>query len=250
MLLFLFFSQERAVFLNYEMLMFLFPDLSPGGLRSLISLLKKKHLLIGGTAGGSVGFRLSPYGEIMIQKKFPFLNKFKLAQVTSDISFSPELSEGEDHCLILGKPRSGDPHFRLLKKVLTKYRFQNIQRGIYFLRGHLPEELVELCREKYFSAVLFFSVGSWHLPNSYLYFNDFRSYSDVSIALSGISKRLSILTEKKEVNSERNHQQKSLLISVFDQIFLLLVDNILLFSITPELQTQLFSLVKQLYDCI
>ena len=244
MLLFLYFSQEKSLSVDYSMLAQLFPDLTAGGLRSLVHLLKQKDLLMVIRKEGRTVVSISPYGRILLEKRLPFL---ALAVVQADDPISLAASTLPYHCLILRDSVPSDPQFRQLKKVLALYHFLKVQPRVYFLQGELPQELLRLCEEKYFAAVWLFAITDWHLPNNYLFFSKENSYSDVTAILSGISSNVVKLIEKKDGHSDLKHQQKKALFSVFDQIFWLVTDQPLLFSRFSELRLQIFHLLEMLF---
>lgn len=241
LLLFLYFSRDRKILVNNELVADLFPHLSGGGARSLLHVLKKKQVIASAMQEGKPGIVLTTYGQAMLQKKFPFLVAQEVHQEPLTRSY---------HGIIMIRPSEADPHFRQLKKVMARYRVMNLQRGVYILQGEVPQELVTLCQEKYFLSILFFELGKWHIPNAELYFSTLYNYSDVDKALSGIGKELDTLIVKKNQISALNHQQKLLLFSVFDQIFLQLWENAGLFFTQPALFAQVVKLLHQLFSCI
>jgi len=145
--------------------------------------------------------------------------------------------------LIFLKSPSSDPHFRQLKQIMTKYPFAQAQRGVYLIQGEAPAEILLLCQEKYFPHVLFASLEKWHLDNRDIISAAPKSYSDISSSLSGVSKLLSSLTKKIKRKTAANHQDKSEIFSVFNQLFLLMIENREAFLQQQTLQTNLFVLI-------
>ncbi len=240
LLLFLYFSQVKNRKTVYEDIFLLFPDLSAGGVRSFIHLLKAKQLLQSVIINQQTTFQITPYGELMIKKKFPFLEQ-------SLESRDQDVTSEKYHCLILGKPHPQDLHFRQLKKYLTQYHFSNVQRGVYLLKGEISSEFISLCQEKYFSSVLLFAVQEWHIPNIYLFMGNAKNYSDVLSLLSGISREVGDVIRKKDSTSLRKHQSKIDLHSVFTQVFHLLKENLTFFYTHQQLRKEFFSLVDELF---
>src|SRR5258708_31453692 len=98
LLLFTHFSQENGRAVSYDTLSALFPDLTSGGLRSFVHLLKKNNYVSAFMKDTKVNLRLTPYGEIMVKKNFPL--------------FFPDEKHPsvQYHFLILRQAPQTDPH--------------------------------------------------------------------------------------------------------------------------------------------
>jgi len=271
LLLFLYLSLVHSYQATYHTLFLLFPDLSASGVRSLLHLLKQKNLIASHAADHKTIFTLTSYGELVINRRWPFLaNLSSLHQLSSSGALSSpangggsralsssgltrgssELSSTKEESsptptqiLVFLKSPSSDPHFRQLKQIMTKYPFTQAQRGVYLIQGDVPAEILLLCQEKYFPHVIFASIEKWHLDNRDIISTAPKSYSDISSSLSGISKLLTSLTKEIKRKTAANHQDKSEIFSVFQQLFLLMIENREAFLQQQTLQTNLFVLI-------
>jgi hypothetical protein len=192
--------------INYKHLEFLWPDLSPSGKRSLIAYLIKKKYLYASSDKTNVSFQITEYGKQVIAHYY---------QPIFSTSTSQQLGES---CLILRSAPSFDQQFLRLKRQLLSNGAVQLSKTAFLLLQQ-SEKITTLCRERYFSSVIIFSIGKWFVGDHDQLLRESFSFPDLFQSLSGISREINGLTQKETSFSLSNHQSKLNIFSVFDRLF-------------------------------
>jgi hypothetical protein len=234
LLLFLYLSKKaQELKIGYTELTLLFPEISSGGVRSLIHYLKKNNLLFVRKEGKEAFFSLSPLGDLKVQKLFPFV-----------IPRSNKENSRTTVLLFFHTPPSHDPSFMTLRKEIKKSGFIPLQRSLYFYQGALPEKILSLCQEKYFSSVLLLQNPTWVIENAFVFLKDKTDKESFENILSGISKEIDGLILKKHEDSLSTYQAKLSMFSVFERIFFVIKNFTMLLSQEAELADELRQTVE------
>ncbi len=205
LLLALYPTDTKAVWLDYDVLSFLTPEITAAGRRSLVAQVQKKSL-VHVEHLQRTKFRITQQGQHEIQAYFPAL-------------LGKEGWQGEwTFILFLSAPQQ-DPSFRYLRTLLLQRGAVIITRGGYVYPGLLPQEVLSLCQELYRDEVVITLLGKMIQGDIMALISHTYSLSDMFQTYSGISRETSSLIRRKQPLSELNNQQKDLIYTAFDRFF-------------------------------
>lgn len=196
--------------IEYRHLEYLWPDLSPGGRRSLIALLQQQRLISVRYEGKKALFFLSSIGISLVDEMY----------------FTESLQESSQGFIVMIYPDMSLSDPKLVKlRALLKAQLSEVSPKVYFSRLPLTEELLSQMRRHYFSCGVVVSLREWLLgePISFENYYLHRKISDDS--LSGVSREVEQLIDEKILFSDANHQSNMRIFSLFDRIMTIFDSN-------------------------
>lgn len=211
-------SSQRTI--EYDQLRLLLLDLTPGGRRSLIHHLSRKHLIRSERLPRATGryphtqLSLTPHGATALATQFPVF------------ATDRENWAGEWSALIFLQAPSSDPHFRYLRALLLDHRAFQLRRGVYLHPGQFPAKIIDTCRDLYVGQVVITELAEWLFGDERSTINDHFMLSDLMSIYSGISSEINqLLTDKNQQKGLTDKFQRRIF-SVFDRLFTALSQDV------------------------
>lgn len=211
LLLSLYTPTAEPLWIGYDVVQFLLPEISSAGQRSLIAQLKQKSL-ISVERWERTQLRATQQGYQAITVQFPALSRFQDWQ-------------GEWTAVMFLSAPSQDPNFRYLRSMLLQNQAVPITRGMYLYPGPLPAALLELCQDLYREQVAIVQWGKVIQGDLLSLIAPTYALSDIFQTYSGISTELNSLLRRKLPFLELNHSQKEAIYLVFDRFFTALLQD-------------------------
>ena len=192
---------------NYKQLKLILSDLTPGGRRSLVHYLVKKHLLNIERVGKSVAISMTTHGQNALKVQFPV--------------FSPAMQEwqGQWSALIFLDGPKGDPHFRYLRRLLLDNHAFAFSRGVYFYPGEFSSQVINICKEMYVGAVNIVKINGWEFGDERSLVSKNYMLLDLIEVYSGISSEIKVLLKQKDEQKRLTNKFRVQIFSVFDRLF-------------------------------
>lgn len=218
LLLALYTTTVQPLWLGYEVIEFLLPEITPAGQRSLIAQLKQKSLLSverqehAPTGRDKTMVRATQQGQQAVKAQFPAFSELRGW-------------EGDWTAIHFLSAPSQDPNFRYLRGLLLQRKAIPLNRGHYLYPGTLPEDILRTCQNLYTKEVFIVKLGENILGDLQTLFYPTYALSDISQNYSGISKEIIGLLRKKQPFIDLNDQQKKSIYLVFDRFFTALVQD-------------------------
>lgn len=197
---------RQPFFADYVQLTGVVPELSAGGLRSVVKWLSDQQLIAAERVGRQTRFRITQQGLAAVKQAFP---------VFSD---QRQHWHGEWSCLIFLQAPAGDKSFRYLRQKLVEYQALPLSRGVYLYPGIFPPELQHLFHQLYLKSLAVYRVGEWTFGDERSVIMKGYMLSDVAETYSGISKEIDQLLEVKKRQKGLNSANRTELFSVFARL--------------------------------
>jgi len=190
--------------IQYDHLNYLWPDLSPGGRRSLIALLLKQRLISVQYEGKKASFYISSIGRSLIE----------------DLYFTNTLHEAAPGFLVMLYPDVvlSEPKIAKLRALL-KTQLSEVTPKLFFTSNALSDELLSVLKRSYFSCAAVLSVREWLLGEPKLFENYYLYEKNDENFLSGVSSEIEKLIEEKKSYSHADHQSNLRIFSLYDRVF-------------------------------
>lgn len=201
------------VFTNYEQLSLLLPELTRSGVRSLVSLLKKRGLITTERLDNQTMVFITNAGTKTVEDQIPAFF-FTDGQVVSEWS-----------CLVFLKAPKRDPEFRYLRSLLLDHHAVGLTRGVYLYPGSFPAKIKEECHELYTLSVIIMQAKTLVQGDLRTIFSQHQPLADIAQSYSGISSEINSLLKPKKDYSDLNDQQKKHIFSVFNRFFKIVSDD-------------------------
>lgn len=199
-------EKKTTFFKSYEYLASLFPELSPGGLRSTMKKLCDDGWVQKTMTGNRTFFQLTQAGKYQVLDLYPFLRLSKRRSVQSL------------HLVIATKPPSHDPQFLHLRTLLAKQHALKVTRGVYVLLQSPEENLLNTLIQRYTTSVFIVEIKDIVLGE--LQYMDASISSKIALksALSGASREIHKLLNLYSSEKGLNSKVKDIFCSCFCQI--------------------------------
>lgn len=199
-------EKKTTFFKSYEYLASLFPELSPGGLRSTMKKLCDDGWVQKTMTANRTFFQLTQAGKYQVLDLYPFLK------------LSKRKSGQPLHLIIATKPPSHDPQFLHLRTLLAKQHALKVTRGVYILLQSPEENLLNTLIKRYTTSVLMVEIKDIVLGE--LQYMDASIYSKIALksALSGAGKEVNKLLDLYSPEKGLNNKVKEAFCSCFCQI--------------------------------
>ncbi len=199
-------EKKTTFFKSYEYLASLFPELSPGGLRSTMKKLCDDGWVQKTMTANRTFFQLTQAGKYQVLDLYPFLK------------LSKRKSGQPLHLIIATKPPSHDPQFLHLRTLLAKQHALKVTRGVYILLQSPEENLLNTLIKRYTTSVLMVAIKDIVLGE--LQYMDASIYSKIALksALSGAGKEVNKLLDLYSPEKGLNNKVKEAFCSCFCQI--------------------------------
>lgn len=188
-------------------------DLTEGGKRSLLHLLKKSGLINSERVLGSTSVGITQHGIKALEDQFPAL--------------SPkwDMWQGSWDCLVFVKAPKSDSQFRYLRSLLVAEGAISISRGVYASPISFSEKVTRECEQMYRESILMFSVGSWKIASlrsliidKYGLLDTVESYSGI---INDVTRLLTVVDAKKRLTD----RYKTELNLVYDRLTDILTED-------------------------
>lgn len=217
-----------------ERLQWLTPELTDGGFRSLLHVLRKQKLITVQKALGVSRASITHYGAKQLEAEFPALNS------------RWDSWDGSWDCMVFLSAPSFDKQFRYLRNLVVSEKAFPLSRGVYLAAHSFSQRVVSECVESYFGNVTIFSVGSWKVATEAEIIISHYGLQDVAEASSGISKEVSSLIEAVDTKKRLLEKQKESIYLVYDRVNEILLEDpgfcTFYFSDAPSLKNTLYTL--------
>ncbi len=191
----------------------LIPNLTDGGKRSLLHVMKKSDLINSERVLGVTTIGITQHGIKALEKQFPVLSN-KWSSWT-----------GNWDCLVFVKPPSSDHNFRFLRNLLVEEGAISISRGVYISPGSFSDRVVADCSDIYRNSVLMFSVGEWKIASFRNLIVAKYNLIDLVESYSGISNDVSRLLTYIDTNKRLTNSSKIDINLVYDRLIDVLGDD-------------------------
>lgn len=192
--------------LKVETLNLVTPDLTDGGRRSLLHVLKKNGLIHSERVLGSTSISISEYGANQLEAQFPAL------------SSKWDQWQGNWDCLVFTQAPKGDKQFRYLRSLLVEEGSVAVSRGVYIAPFAFSQRVLNECKEMYRNSVLIFSVGEWKLAPIRTLIVEKYGLLDLVETYSGISKEVTRLLISIDTNNRLTDKDKTDINLVYDRL--------------------------------
>ncbi len=203
-------ATSRVKLANLKMLV---PELTDGGMRSLLHFLKANGLIVSERVLGVVFVSITQHGSMSIEAKFPAL------------SSKWDNWQGSWDCLVFVKALESDKQFRYLRTLLMTEGAVAISRGVYISPFSFSDKVVRECKQTYHDAVLMFSVGDWKIASLRNLIVEKYGLLDVIESYSGVSKEISRLLELANADNKFVHRHKMDINLVYDRLIEILRED-------------------------
>lgn len=191
----------------------LVPDLSDGGFRSLLHVLKNKGLVSTHRALGKTTVSITQQATLLIEAEFPAL------------SSKWDTWNGEWDCMVFRESPKLDKQFRYLRKVLISQGALPVNRGVYLAPGGFSDAAITECQNSYQSNVLIFSVGAWKMAAESAFVIEKYGLLDLAEAYSGISNDVSRLIKMTAGRKRLTSSDKKQISLVYDRVIAVLIED-------------------------
>lgn len=179
------------------------PQLTRGGVRSMLHLLVKNGVLAGESVNGESRYYLTSTGKNELVAQFPALDA------------SWDTYQGEWQCIVFQNAPKSDLQFRYLRTQVVKENALQLSRGVYCIPGCFSLELLSICRRLYAQSVTIFSAASWDLGFERSTVTQNYALADIATAYSGIGREIGSLLNKKHQEDNTTDQLKTAFSSVY-----------------------------------
>ncbi len=225
-LLFLYPSNDKPIWLDLARLQELLPHLSPAGLQSSLFLLDKKDLLRIDKTQSQWKYSLSSYGQSQLEELFPAL------------SANHEQWRGDWSILVFLQAPKTDANFRYLRSYLTQNKAVALTRAVYLYPGEISLRIKEELQKSYKNAVLVLKATDWLFGDDFKVIGQKAGLHDLFELYSSISKELDRLISIKENEKSFMKQEKSSFFSALNRFLgVLEIDTSLLTYYFPEVES-------------
>lgn len=204
-------TQKRRV--SYESLQLVVPELTSGGFRSLLFVLKKQGIITTQKVLGVSSVSITQHGVVLLEQEFPAL------------SSKWEHWDGKWECMVFLEAPSFDKQFRYLRTLLIAEGALAISRGVYMAPGGFSDKVVKECQLSYFRGVLLFSVGTWKIATESTFVIEKYGLLDIAELYSGISKDVSRMLKTVIYKKELIYQSKNYINLVYDRVASILAED-------------------------
>ncbi|HEX9817379.1 MAG TPA: hypothetical protein VGA89_00565 [Patescibacteria group bacterium] len=183
------------------------PDLTDGGLQSVLLFLQKRKRVVIERLEGQQLVSITTHGMRALEEQIP--------------AFVPQRRTWQGDwqgIFFLRSPRS-DQHFRFLRRLLTNGFALPVSRGVFLYPGKLPEKIIFELNSGYEGAVLVAEFKNWSFGDEKELISEILALSDMINTYSGISKEIDKLLTLDQSLIEFTDQAKLRFSSVFDRLF-------------------------------
>ncbi|MBP9819914.1 hypothetical protein KBC79_04195 [Candidatus Woesebacteria bacterium] len=192
-------------FLPLHAIYALVPQLSGGGKRSLLHLLKKEEYISTVQVGTQTRVYLDSRGRELLISRFPALSE-RWGQWNG----------GWACCVFVEAPRF-DRQFRYLRQLLLKEGCFALSRGVYIAPFPFSSILMGELSDRYSAATAVFTVEQWQFQREQSFVLAHLGIADVLTAYSGVSSEITDLLGVIGNSTTASDQQKKLIRTVFDR---------------------------------
>ncbi len=189
------------------------PELSAGGFRSLLHVLKKQGVITSQRVLGVTTVSITQYGMTLLESEFPALSS-KWDEWT-----------GQWSCLVFMESPFFDKQFRYLRKLLLSEGALAISRGVYISPGGFSDVVIKECKASYFSSVLIFSVADWKIAADSSFIIEKYGLLDIAENYSGISSDVTRLLKNTLDKKGLTDRQKENIHLVYDRLIDILLED-------------------------
>ncbi len=188
-------------------------DLTEGGKRSLLHVLKRSGLINSERVLGTTSIGITQHGIKALEDQFPAL------------SSKWDEWQGSWDCLVFVKAPKSDKQFRYLRALLVAEGAVSISRGVYASPFSFSEKVTQECEQMYRDSILMFSVGKWKIASLRSLIIDKYGLLDAVESYSGISDDVSRLLTTLHTDKRFTDRHKIDLNLVYDRLIDILMED-------------------------
>jgi|GEM_PF-2557082 len=187
----------------YAHLRYLWPEMTPGGMRGLVAHLVKQRLIFVRYAGKQAQLILSPIGKTWVEEEY--------------FSTQAVASQG---CIVLIYPhvKLEEARFKSLRKELS-VEMTEISVRVYYAQLPLSDGLLSSLKRRYFSYAAVIALKEWLLGDQNILLNYYLQKNNHYDISSSISTQLKELTDKNTSFLPSKHQSNLIIFSLLDRLF-------------------------------
>ena len=188
-------------------------DLTDGGYRSLIHVLKKQGLITTQRFLGNTTVSITHHGSVLLESEFPAL------------SSKWDEWDGKWDCLVFIDSPSFDKQFRYLRKILLSEGALAVSRGVYISPGGFSEVVLQECHQSYNQHLIIFSVGEWKVAAEASFIIEKYGLLDLAETYSGISRDVDRLLKSTYNKKRLIDKDKKDIYLVYDRMVSILLED-------------------------
>lgn len=188
-------------------LLFIAPELTPGGLQSTLAFLQQKKRLLLEKVEGEQLASVTTHGMRALEDQIPV--------------FSPARREWQGEwrgIFFLAAPKQ-DKNFRFLRRILLSNHALPMSRGMFLYPGELPDRVSFELRHSYEGSVLVTKLRDWSFGDEQQIIGSKFGLTDLAETYSSISKEIDGLLALDLPLNELTDQAKLRFFSVFSRLF-------------------------------
>jgi DNA-binding transcriptional regulator PaaX len=200
-------KNDLPFFADYHDFRLILPNLTPGGLRSVIHYLVSQDYIATQKLGLTTQLSLTSHGREALSRELRV--------------FSSQLDNwnGNWCALVFLQAPKADPQFRYLRALLLEHHALGLRRGVYLFPGSFPSKITNVCQELYVGKIAIFQLSSWIFGDERSMVNQHLQLSDVANLYSGISKEIDGLLSKFDPQKGLTSALQRQIFSVFSRLF-------------------------------
>jgi DNA-binding transcriptional regulator PaaX len=198
---------------SLENIQSLVPELSGGGFRSLLYILKQQGMIQTDRVLGVTSISMTQYGSKLLIKQFPALSSHW------------DTWQGNWECMIFLDSPAFDKQFRYLRKLLISEGAMVINRGVYLAPGGFSTEIIEECNKSYYKHVIIFSVADWKIGIEASTIIEKYGLLDIAESYSGLSNDVNRLIETLKDKKRLTKSDKRQIHMVYDRLHQILLED-------------------------
>ena len=194
-------------------LQLLVPELSDGGFRSLLFVLRQQGIIVTQKMLGVSSVSITHHGTVQLEAEFPAL------------SHQWDSWQGKWEILVFLDSPKFDNQFRYLRNLLISEGALLISRGVYLCPGGFSQTIQNEYEDRYRSHVLVFSVDTWKSVAESIFVTEKYGLLDVAESYSGISREVDRLINTCVSKKGLINRSKIDINLVYDRIRVILLED-------------------------
>jgi hypothetical protein len=206
-------SDRTARWVKLSELGFVAPELTEGGLQSVLKFLEEHKRLVIERLDGQQLVSITSHGMRALEERIP--------------AFSPQRRDwqgGWQAVIFLHAPKS-DPNFRFLRRLLLGSFALPVSRGVFLYPGQLLEKIIFELNSSYEGSVMSTEFKKWTFGDEREIIGSILNFADQANSYSSISSEIDSLLTLDQPLIEFTDQAKLRFSSVFSRLFAVLKND-------------------------
>lgn len=200
-------STGEFQFYPYSYLYDMFPDISHGGMRSIVFHLIQQRAITRLKKGRTTYVQLTTLGVQLVNHYYPVLSQTKSRKSQSEAVL----------CILLNAPKH-DKGFVQLRKILIDREFIRVNQGVYISERAISTDLHSILMREYHSSVSLCKIKEFLIGDYDTLLQPNFSSSHNLEHLSGIGKSIDQLIDKFNTKKVLNGEVKDHFFTIFQQM--------------------------------